>query len=147
MLELIAGVAVALAALAAILEPLIRNRPDTAMGADDDEEQDIAPIEESESPRIQALLALKEIEFDRATGKLSDDDYAQLKTRYARRALAAIDAEDAAASAVAAAEAADDPAEAMIRAARDQSSVCPVCGPRPETGAAFCSECGRPLGA
>lgn len=147
MLELIAGVAVAIAALAVILEPLIRNRPDAARGEDDEDEQDIAPIEESESPRIQALLALKEIEFDRATGKLSDDDYAQLKTRYAKRALAAIDAEDAAAGAVAAAEAADDPAEAMIRAARAQSSVCPVCGPRPESGAAFCSECGRPLGA
>jgi hypothetical protein len=118
------------------------------VGPDREEEQEAEPVEESESPKIQALLALKEIEFDRATGKLSDDDYAQLKDRYAKRALAAIDAEEAAASAVAAAEGADDPAEAMIRAARaHHSSICPVCGPRPETGAAFCSECGRPLGA
>jgi hypothetical protein len=146
MLELIAGIAVAGAALALVLEPLIRNRPDRPTGPDDEDEE-LAPVEESESPKIQALLALKEIEFDRATGKLSDDDYAQLKARYAKRALAAIDAEEAAAAAVATAEADDDPAEAMIRAARAQVSVCPVCGPRPEAGATFCSECGRPLGA
>ncbi len=146
MLELIAGVAVALAALALVLEPLIRNRADAPAGADDDADEDFAPLEESESPKVQALLALKEIEFDRATGKLSDDDYEHLKARYAKRALAAIEAEDTATTAVAAAEATDDPAEALILAARNQASVCPVCGPRPETGAAFCSECGRPLG-
>jgi hypothetical protein len=145
MLELIAGVAVAIAALAVVLEPLIRNRPDVPAEPGDDAE-DFAPLEESESPKVQALLALKEIEFDRATGKLSDDDYEQLKARYAKRALAAIEAEETATTAVAAAEAAEDPAEALIRAAREQTSVCPVCGPRPEKGAAFCSECGRRLG-
>jgi hypothetical protein len=31
-----------------------------------------------------AIDALREIEFDRATGKLSDDDYAALKTEYTR---------------------------------------------------------------
>jgi formate dehydrogenase maturation protein FdhE len=146
MLELIAGVAVAFAALAIVLEPLIRNRPDLPPGPRDDADEDYTPLEESESPKVQALLALKEIEFDRATGKLSDDDYEQLKARYAKLALAAIAAEETATTAVATAEATDDPAEALIRAARDQTSVCPVCGPRPETGAAFCSECGRPLG-
>ena len=34
-----------------------------------------------------AIDALREIEFDRATGKLSDDDYASLKTEYTRTAL------------------------------------------------------------
>ena len=34
-----------------------------------------------------AVVALREIEFDRATGKLSDADYAELKTRYTRAAL------------------------------------------------------------
>ena len=146
MLELLAGVAVAAVALVVVLEPLLRNRPDQPATPEEDAGEAFAPVEESESPKIQALLALKEIEFDRATGKLSDDDYAQLKARYAKRALAAIDAEETASGAVAAAEAGDDPAEALIRAARDHASVCPVCGPRPETGAAFCSECGRPLG-
>ena len=34
-----------------------------------------------------AIDALREIEFDRATGKLSDDDYAALKAQYTRTAL------------------------------------------------------------
>lgn len=143
MLELLAGVAVAIAALVLILEPVARPaaagvRPDVA---DDDE----IPLEESASPKVQALLALKEIEFDRATGKLSDEDFERLRDRYARQALTALDAEAAGESRLAAATTADDPAEALIRAARAGVRLCPVCGPRPEADAAFCSECGQPL--
>ena len=140
MLELAAGVAVAVAALALVLEPLMRRPGLEALGAP--EEPDAAPIEESDSRKVQALLALKEIEFDRATGKLSDDDYAELKARYGRDALAAMDAERKQTAAVADAE---DPAEALIQSVRKDLQMCPHCGPRPETGAAFCSECGRPL--
>jgi hypothetical protein len=140
MLELIAGVAVALAALALVLEPLAR-RSTTALDSPMDE-VDGLPMDESESPKVQALLALKEIEFDRETGKLSDEDYAELKARYGRDALSALDAEHAQAAVMAEAE---DPAEALIQAARGGMTVCPHCGPRPETGATFCSECGRPL--
>ena len=140
MLELLAGVAVAIAALALVLEPLVR-RPTLGGGMASDD-ADALPVEESESPKVQALLALKEIEFDRATGKLSDDDYAELKARYGREALAAIDAERSQAAVVADAE---DPAEALVQAARGKLTICPRCGPRPETGATFCSECGAPL--
>jgi hypothetical protein len=140
MLELLAGVAVAVAALALVLEPLMRRPGLEAVRAP--EEPDAAPIEESDSRKVQALLALKEIEFDRATGKLSDDDYAELKARYGRDALAAMDAERKQTAAVADAE---DPAEALIQSVRKDLQMCPHCGPRPETGAAFCSECGRPL--
>jgi hypothetical protein len=139
MLELVAGVAVALAAMAFVLEPLVRRIGDAGPVAP---EPELTPLEESESPKVQALLALKEIEFDRATGKLSDGDYAELKARYGRLALAAMDAEQTQAKVVAGAE---DPAEALIRAARQNLTFCPACGPRPEVGATFCSECGRPL--
>jgi hypothetical protein len=142
MLELVAGVAVAVAVLALVLEPLVRRPGLDALGAPDQPEA--APIEESDSRKVQALLALKEIEFDRATGKLSEEDYAELKARYGRDALAAMDAEQQQAAAVAGAE---DPAEALIRSVRRDLQICPQCGPRPETGAAFCSECGRPLAA
>ena len=37
------------------------------------------------------MAALREIEFDRETGKLSDDDYASLKAKYTGEALAALD--------------------------------------------------------
>jgi hypothetical protein len=139
MLELLAGVAVAVAAMAFVLEPIVRRTGDVAPAT---LEPEATPLEESESPKVQALLALREIEFDRATGKLSDEDYAGLKARYGRQALAAMDAEQNRARVVADAE---DPAEALIRSARQDLAVCPSCGPRPETGAMFCSECGRPL--
>lgn len=39
----------------------------------------------------------------------------------------------------------NDLAEAEIRRARSQQRVCPVCGPRPEPGARYCSRCGAVL--
>jgi hypothetical protein len=92
-----------------------------------------------------AVDALREIEFDRATGKLSDDDYRSLKASYTREALAELRARDAT-SVVANAER-DDEVEAAIRRYRTSShvAVCPVDGTRPEPDALFCSACGRYL--
>jgi hypothetical protein len=133
MTELLAGIVVAFTALALVLEPLVRGRQrlaSDAAGDVDDEDFDFSSVEESESPKIQALLAIKEIEFDRETGKLSDEDYASLKTTYQRAALAAIEAEEV--------------SEAGGTGG-DSVAVCPSCGPRPESSAAFCSDCGRPV--
>ena len=142
MLELIAGVIVAFVAVALVLEPLFSVRGTAPLGASPTDEIDFTDIEESESAKVQALLALKEIEFDRATGKLSDDDYAALKAKYSKVALAAIEAEEQEELDMAA----EDVAEELIkRAAAGRGTLCPVCGPRPEADAAFCSECGRKL--
>jgi hypothetical protein len=51
------------------------------------------PPELEDTARGQALIALKEIEFDRATGKLSDTDYEDLKSRYTARAAALLEEE------------------------------------------------------
>ena len=91
-----------------------------------------------------AVVALREIEFDRATGKLSDDDYGQLKERYTREALAGMRREPSLAPAVGG-DAVEDEIEAAIRAYRAQHPACPACGPRPELDAVFCSSCGRYL--
>ena len=140
MMELLAGGAVAIAILLFVLEPLVRPAPPPL--PEDDEP---APLEESESPKIQALLALNEVEFDRATGKLGDADYQRLKTRYEAEALTAIRAEEQAAPASAGTAPA---ADLLIAEARQAlGTVCPTCGPREESGAVFCSDCGRPLAA
>jgi DNA-directed RNA polymerase subunit RPC12/RpoP len=138
-LELIAGIVVAVVAVGAVLQPLWSGagtvEPTTASA----EDVEFEVLEESASPKVQALLALKEIEFDHATGKLSDEDYADLKTKYSQMALAAIEAEEGAGGA-------EDAAEALVRqVAAGKLSVCPKCGPRPESDAAFCSDCGKPL--
>lgn len=106
----------------------------------------VEPPELEETPRGQALMALREIEFDRETGKLSDADYAFLKARYAARAIDAMRDEDAAAPGGGAG------VEAMIaarverlRAAPADGAGCPRCGPRPEVDALWCSSCGMAL--
>lgn len=149
MWELVAGLFVALAALALVLEPVALARvrgsaPPLAAAPSDD--SDLEDLTESDSPKIRALLALKEIEFDRATGKISDEDYVRLKARYESDAIAAIKAEEQATKQNVQAA---DRAEAAIRRARERAGagqrVCPNCGPRPEDNAAFCSNCGRSL--
>lgn len=140
-LEAVAAVAVAIAALWLVLRPLMR--PPGARWAESE------PLDPEETPKGIALAALKEIEFDRETGKLSDADYELLKARYTAAALAALRTEEAAAS---------DDLEAMI-AARVRSlrsapaatpsntsvPACATCGPRPEPDAVFCSSCGDRL--
>jgi hypothetical protein len=91
----------------------------------------------------QAVEALREVEFDRATGKLSDDDYRSLKTSFTREAVAAMRAEEAAAPPTPS----SDAVEEIIFRYRTATAVCPDCGPRPEMDAEFCSSCGRSLAA
>jgi hypothetical protein len=72
-----------LAVLWLVLQPIVAPAPDEAPIFD--------PPEAEETARGRALLALKEIEFDRATAKLSDEDYAMLKARYEAAAVATLD--------------------------------------------------------
>jgi hypothetical protein len=104
----------------------------------------VEPLEPEETPRGVALAALKEIDFDRETGKLSDGDYEFLKTKYTRVALEALRSESPGLT--------PDGIEAMIAAkARTIHSGdspkprCATCGPRPEPDAVFCSTCGLRL--
>lgn len=146
MWEMVAGLLVALAALAMVFEPLAFPGQRAAAGrrppaGDDLELEDLA---ESDAPKVKALLALREIEFDRATGKLAEEDYARLKARYESQAIAAIRAEEQ--DAREEARPASDRAEEAIRRARQADRrVCPSCGPRPESNAVYCSSCGRSL--
>ena len=97
---------------------------------------------EGATPSTEAVQALREIEFDRETGKLSDVDYTALKTRYTREAVAAMRDEDAGV-----AGSTGDAAEAVILQYRQRQLGCTVCGPRPEPDAIYCSTCGRYLAA
>lgn len=115
-----------------ILRPSVTEATDAAaIDEGDDPEDDL-------SPQAVALRALKEIEFDRATGKLSNTDYDHLKAKYTSEALAAMRGEGAR-------EVLPElPARAPLTADR---APCPDHGPRPEPDADFCSQCGRRLGS
>jgi formate dehydrogenase maturation protein FdhE len=91
-----------------------------------------------------AVAALRELEFDRATGKLSDSDYAELKARYTKSAIAAMRRTTSQEGGVIA-RPTDAEVEAIVRAQRQRLGGCPTCGPRPESDAVYCSNCGRYL--
>lgn len=137
MLELSLGILLAAGAIYFVLLPILRPPVESAGGdAGDDEGEDPA---DDMSPQTVALRALKEIEFDRATGKLSDTDYEQLKAKYTGEALAAMRGEQGARSSTLPATTAP---RSVLRALS-----CPEHGPRPERDAQFCSGCGRRLGS
>jgi hypothetical protein len=129
---LIVGTLLALGALAYVLWPLI-----VAEGRSAAQVPLASPTSAATDNHGEAVAALREIEFDHATGKLSESDYAVLKTQYTAEAVAAMRARESVT---------DDPVEAEIRRARAQTRVCPACGPRPEPGARYCSRCGAALG-
>ncbi len=113
MIPLIVGTVLALLTLSFVLYPLLvgDGTLNTARG--------ILTNDLRSPERNTAVDALREIEFDRATGKLSDSDYNELKASYTQRALAVMRSSGAA--------------------------ICDICGPRPEGDAQFCSNCGRPV--
>ncbi len=82
LLEAIAAGATGLVVLWLVLQPIVAPVPEAAPVYE--------PPDPEETARGRALLALKEIEFDRATAKLSDDDYAMLKQRYEAAAVAVL---------------------------------------------------------
>lgn len=134
---LIIGTLLAVGALAFVLYPIFFDVTKTTPSAP---VVDPAPMEGD-----SAVVALRELEFDRATGKLSETDYAELKTRYTRQAIAAMRRSDGGESDIATpARPSDDEVEALVRAYRE-SRACPTCGPRPESDALYCSNCGRYL--
>ena len=108
MTALLIGTALAVASLCYVLYPLYR--------------ADVAPVVRAaragkrHSPAVEAL---RELEFDRQTGKISDSDYDSLKSRYTAQALTAMRAGNA--------------------------PICENCGPRPEADADYCSRCGAAL--
>ncbi len=145
MLEMITATILGLAVAALLIAPLLRSATVTVSGVDE-------PEDVEETRKGMALSALREIQFDRATGKLSDEDYEELNARYTARALEVIRSEDAevamAEPEVSSADA-GDPVEALIadrvRTMQTGTVRCAACGPRPESDALFCSSCGRSL--
>ena len=146
--EVAAAVLMGVVVLGLVLQPVLR--------AGGEKLQPAEPIDPDETPKGVALTALKEIEFDRETGKLSDADYEFLKAKYTAAALDALRQESE--------KVAPDDIEAMVaarvRALRSAPGTtssntaplpqgscrsCKTCGPRPEPDAIFCSSCGHQL--
>lgn len=91
-----------------------------------------APRVEGDEARVLLLAEkdtvyddLKDIEFEFETGKLSEDDYAELRQAYRVRAL--------------------DVLERIGEPTTSPAPRCPACGERSEAGASYCAACGASL--
>lgn len=140
MLELIAGILLAAGATYYVLRPILRPDPQVAGGQTQALSDEGDDPDDDMSRQAVALRALKEIEFDRATGKLSDSDYDHLKAKYTQEAVAAMrgDAGNV--------KRETGPVTASTTTLPVTRFPCPEHGVRPEIDAQFCSECGRRLG-
>lgn len=121
MTAMLVGTALAIVALCFVLYPLFREPLGIAMRKS---------VSKPDAGVATAVDALREIEFDHVTGKLSDTDYAELKAVYTQTAVAAM-------------RETDD----TTAADHAKDVICARCGPRPERDAVYCSECGQALAA
>lgn len=144
------AVLVALGVVLFVLQPVLAGRA-APLDRDDDE------LTEAEARKRVALLALRDVEYDYATGKLDDDDYESLRGELAAEALEALRAEEVEARAADAGEGEPggypaarslDELEreiAAYRAALRRGVPCATCGHVNEAGSRFCAQCGSPL--
>jgi hypothetical protein len=107
------GGIMAILVAAVIFAPLVEGRRRGGEGVPDSAGQ----------RKEHAIEALRELEFEYQTGKVSEEDYGRLRSRYAREALAAR----------------DELGETI------EAGACATCGSSVKDGAKFCSRCGAQL--
>jgi len=88
-----------------------------------------------ERDKALVLRSLKELEFDRAMGKVNDQDFSDISQRLRARAIALMQDIE---------RAGEDPVP--VRAAT-RAAGCPKCGTVNDRDARFCKSCGRELRA
>lgn len=144
----IPAVFLALAAVFFILYPILAGREASL-------EQDDRELTDAQHRKNQALLALRDVEYDYHAGKLDEQDYLALKKEISAEALQALDEEEAEWLAREAAKEfgsapgrVPEEVEAEIAALRTsirEGVVCSQCGHPNPRGSRFCGDCGSAL--
>ncbi len=104
-------------------------------------------VENLVSQRDATYAAIKELEFDRAMGKLSDADYRSMRAKYETKAVAILQELDGMKKTqpprALPVESADSIEQEVQRLRR--GALCPKCGTPHSAGDAFCAKCGTTL--
>lgn len=142
MTALVGGVLLAAGVALFILEPVFSGRRATLFGGDDD-------FDEGAARRRVALTALRDLEYDRATGKLDEEDYDALKLELSREALMHLGREEDAGEgpeteALRISRQLEDEI-AQIRRAIRRGMQCVSCEHVNGIGARYCGRCGKRL--
>ncbi len=131
-----------------ILLPVIQGRQASLERSEDE-------LTESEAKKRVSLLALRDVEYDFATGKLDETDYRELKGEISREALVAlrdVEAESELRRGGPTQPEAEGTGgiEADIAAVREglrRGTTCHACGHLNADGSRFCASCGAQLPA
>lgn len=132
-MALLGALILVVAVVAFILQPVIQGHWASLQQQDDE-------MSEAEARRRVSLLALRDAEYDFATGKIDEEDYRALKRQLSAEALAAFRELEAAGD--------TDALEREIAAARrdlKDTRLCGACHHRNPPGSLFCGACGTPL--
>jgi len=114
-----------------VSQPLLRAKPENIF----EDEFEETPIQYLLSRKDSIYTALKDIEFDYTTGKLSEEDYGALREKFTAEAADVLKEIDEAESA------ASRPAKRKKAA----GSACAECGFKAQPGDHFCQSCGSRL--
>ncbi len=132
-----------------ILLPVIQGRQASLERSEDE-------LTESEAKKRVSLLALRDVEYDFATGKLDETDYKELKGEISREALVALREVEAESEsrrrggAPLPTTTGAGGVEAAIAAVREglrRGTTCHTCGHLNADGSRFCAGCGAQLPA
>jgi hypothetical protein len=146
----IGGILVVVGVVAFVLHPIVAQRS-APLGRLEDE-----PTEAQARKRI-ALMALRDVEYEFATGKLDEADYGSLKSELAAEALEAIRVEESERREASTSAGAEDRHPGAVelleleeeieayRAGLRQAIACERCGGLNEMGSRFCANCGTKL--
>jgi len=152
--SILIGLLLLAATIPIVIKPLLNHRRLKPAAAR------VVPVSSADQHQA-TLLALRDLEFDHRTGKVTDEDYASLRTDLLAQAAATIDAKDKGAinldtlieEAVRSRRQTNVDAliEAAVRSRRKNqaelqtANFCPKCGRKARVDDRFCASCGASL--
>lgn len=137
------GVILLFAVVIVVAMPLLQRREEEALIVTEAlGEEDLNPARR----RMRVLLALRDLEFDHLTGKVSEEDYQALRSQLLMEAAALLQSAQSRSSLAGAGKSVAYLEERIRKAIQARrSNRCPHCGHPTRPGAQFCAMCGQPI--